>query len=132
MIKTRDQYIFDEMLKKVTSLGYKAYDFKPLNDIGYPFVEFEGTDIDHDINKTNVLGNVTLVISVWGLQKKRKEVSDMAANIFNAAMEVKETEGYSWALNIQASGIRILDDVSTNTPLKRARLSLEFKQTGGI
>lgn len=132
MIKTRDQYIFDEMFKKVTSLGYKAYDFKPLNDIGYPFVEFEGTDIDHDINKTNVLGNVTLVISVWGLQKKRKEVSDMAANIFNAAMEVKETEGYSWALNIQASGIRILDDVSTNTPLKRARLSLEFKQTGGI
>lgn len=132
MIKTRDQYIFDEMFKKVTSLGYKAYDFKPLNDIGYPFVEFEGTDIDHDINKTNVLGNVTLVISVWGLQKKRKEVSDMAANIFNAAMEVKETEGYSWALNIQTSGIRILDDVSTNTPLKRARLSLEFKQTGGI
>ncbi|WP_429960447.1 phage capsid protein [Enterococcus sp. AZ012] len=132
MIKTRDQYIFDEMFKKVTSLGYKAYDFKPLNDIGYPFVEFEGTDIDHDINKTNVLGNVTLVISVWGLQKKRKEVSDMAAKIFNAAMEVKETEGYSWALNIQTSGIRILDDVSTNTPLKRARLSLEFKQTGGI
>ncbi|WP_301389901.1 phage capsid protein [Enterococcus entomosocium] len=132
MIKTRDQYIFDEMFKKVTSLGYKAYDFKPLNDIGYPFVEFEGTDIDHDINKTNVLGNVTLVISVWGLQKKRKEVSDMAANIFNAAMEVKETDGYSWALNIQTSGIRILDDVSTNTPLKRARLSLEFKQTGGI
>lgn len=132
MIKTRDQYIFDEMFKKVTSLGYKAYDFKPLNDIGYPFVEFEGTDIDHDINKTNVLGNVTLVISVWGLQKKRKEVSDMAANIFNVAMEVKETEGYSWALNIQTSGIRILDDVSTNTPLKRARLSLEFKQTGGI
>lgn len=132
MIKTRDQYIFDEMFKKATSLGYKAYDFKPLNDIGYPFVEFEGTDIDHDINKTNVLGNVTLVISVWGLQKKRKEVSDMAANIFNAAMDVKETEGYSWALNIQASGISILDDVSTNTPLKRARLSLEFKQTGGI
>lgn len=132
MIKTRDQYIFDEMFKKVTSLGYKAYDFKPLNDIGYPFVEFEGTDIDHDINKTNVLGNVTLVISVWGLQKKRKEVSDMAANIFNAAMEVKETDGYSWVLNIQTSGIRILDDVSTNTPLKRARLSLEFKQTGGI
>ncbi len=103
-----------------------------MNEVGYPFVEFEGTDTDYGINKTNVLGNVTLVISVWGLQKKRKEISDMGANIFNAAMQIKETDGYSWALNIQTSGIRILDDVSTNTPLKRARLSLEFKQTGGI
>ncbi|MGH2242597.1 phage capsid protein, partial [Enterococcus faecalis] len=32
-----------------------------------------------------------------------------------------------WSLNIQSSGIRLVDDISTNTPLKRAMISLEFK-----
>lgn len=127
MIKTRDQSLFDEMFGRCELLGYDVFDYKPLNKVNYPFVEFESTEIIHSANKTSVKGTVVLIVSVWGLQKKRKQVSHMAAAIFNAALRLQRTEGYHWGLNTQASTISLRDDTSTNTPLKRAIVTLEFR-----
>ena len=104
-MKTREQSILDEMFKRSNALGYQTYDYKPASDTSYPFVEFEDTQTLHSINKSHVLGNVVIVISVWGLHKKRKQVSEMASDLFEQAMQVNTSDGYSWTLDTNASDI---------------------------
>lgn len=126
MMKTKDQSIFDEMFKRSLGLKFDTYDYKPSDKTNYPFVEFENTEMNFAPNKTSLKGTVYLRVNVWGLQKKRKQVSDMASQLFDEAIKIKQSDGYFWALNTRSSQIRMLDDTSTNTPLKRALLEFEF------
>lgn len=125
-MKSREQAIFDSVYKRCLFLGYKTYDYKPDDDVPYPFVEFEDTTSLLVPNKTDVKGTVELVISVWSTRKKRKQVSDMCSSIMAQAMTISEADDYHVALNISQSTISLMDDNTTVEPLKRGRIRLVF------
>lgn len=127
MSKTRENALFDELMIRLKALGYTVYDYKQLDDVPYPFFEMEDTQTIFQPNKTDIKGAVNITLSAWGTYKQRRQVSDMASIAFDEALAIDNTEDYHWSLNVQASDIQMLDDTTTNTPLKRAMISLEFK-----
>lgn len=125
-MKSVDQAIYDELFKRCQKLGYKVYEDRPMKEVGYPFIDFEDTEVNPIPNKSNIKGNVNITINVWGLAKKRAEVSYIAEQIFNQANEINTAYGVPVSLRPMASQRRILTDNSTNTTLKRAIVELEF------
>ena len=125
-MKSREQAVFDSVFKRCQNLGYKTYDYKPDDNVPYPFVELEDTTSILVPNKTDVKGTVELVLSVWSTRKKRKQVSDMCSSILAEAMRIVEADGYYVVLNISQSTISIFDDNTTVEPLKRGRVRLVF------
>lgn len=124
MMKTRDQSLFDSVYA-IIAPRYKVYDYKPLNQVAYPFVELESTQTLHETTKSHIRGSVVLILSVWGLQRNRKQVSDIAQWVMENTKQFT-AQGYSWHLDFSSSDVNIMDDTTTNTPLKRARLMLHF------
>ena len=114
-MKSREQAVFDSVFKRCLFLGYKTYDYKPDDNVPYPFVEFEDTTTNLVPNKTDV-----------STRKKRKQVSDMCSSILAEAMKISEADGYHLALNISQSTISLFDDNTTVEPLKRGRVRLVF------
>jgi len=123
-MKSRDQALFDSVYA-IIAPRYKVYDYKPLNQVGYPFVELESTQTLHEATKSHIRGSVVLILSVWGLQRNRKQVSEIAQWIMENTKQFT-AQGYSWHLDFSSSDVNIMDDTTTNTPLKRARLMLHY------
>lgn len=119
--KTWDQFIFDEMYKRSLLLKYPTYDYKPADETAYPFVEMENTSTEYSPNKSNIRGSVEIRMNVWGLATQRKKVSEMATELINSATTLE-----GWRLDFNQSYNRLLDDNTTNTPLKRAVLELKL------
>ena len=124
MMKTRDQALFDSVYA-IIAPRYKVYDYKPLNQVAYPFVEMESTQTLHSTTKSHIGGSVVLILSVWGLQRNRKQVSDIAEWIMENTKQFT-AQGYEWHLDFSLSDVNIMDHTTTNTPLKRARMMLYY------
>ena len=124
MMKTRDQALFDSVYAIIAPPN-KVYDYKPMTQVAYPFIELESTQTLHETTKSHIRGSVVLILSVWGLQRNRKQVSDMAQWVMENTKQFT-AQGYSWHLDFSSSDVNIMDDTTTNTPLKRARMMLHY------
>ncbi|MDM8212785.1 phage capsid protein [Enterococcus hirae] len=125
-MKSPQQTLFDELFKASLALGYATFDEKPSNNTKYPFVEFEYTQEVNLPVKAARIGNIPIVLSVWGDKRKRNQVAEMVENLFKSAVQGLETSNYIFTLNLGASSTTIQTDTSTNQKLYRGLLELEF------
>ena len=126
MANSPEQDIFDAVFVIAKKHCDKVYDVRPMDDVGYPFVDFGYTQTLNQPTKTAIKGFVTLEVNVWGLFDQRKAISDIVNGIFLDAVKMRHTKDYAVSVDIQASNIRMLEDTSTNTRLKRAVLELQI------
>lgn len=128
MTKSRDQALFDALYTVGTDLGYKVYPYKPSGDTKFPYMELEGTQTINVSNKTAIHGSVIVMVSIWGEQIQRGQVSSMASAFFNACLSIQKAGDYHFSLDANASGIQIIqhkEDVSSPV-LHRAIMSIQF------
>lgn len=123
---TPEQEIFDEVFKIARKHCERVYDVRPMKEADYPFVDLGPTQTLTQPNKNTIKGFVIVEVNVWGLPKHRNEISTILNNILLEAVKMRYTESYAVYTDIQASNIRMQEDNSTNTRLKRGILELQI------
>lgn len=127
MNKTCEQAIFDVVFDICKGSGVGVYDYLPDLDVDYPFIDVGDVSVDFWSTKSHLRADVSLEVSVWGLRYDRKKVSDLASFILRECFKLDSAYGYSCRLLASSSGVKLVDDNSTVTPLKRAILQLNFR-----
>lgn len=130
MKKSIEQSIFDMIYIQSESLGYSTYDYKPSNEVAYPFVELETSQRIFKPNFTNTLGDIYLNVSIWERAEKRRNLSEMTTNLYERLKAIRTSDGYFYTLNENESSVLMMSDNSTNIDLRRSKMNLCFKILG--
>jgi len=126
-MKTADQAIHDILWKKLSEMvSENVYESRPMNNVGYPFSDFEDSGTNFTGTKNGALSTVTINLNVWDTEKNRKNVSDICTLLLTYAMAIRDAYDYKVSLRINDSSIRILQDRTVNPPVWRGMLSLVF------
>ena len=126
-MKTAEQAVHDILWKHMSVMvGGNVYESRPMKDVGYPFADFEDSDMSFTGTKSGALPKVSISLNVWDTEENRKNVSDICASIFHAAGMLQEAYGYKVSLRLNDSDIRIRQDRTVTPPLWRGMVTLVF------
>ncbi|MGX2944219.1 hypothetical protein [Enterococcus alishanensis] len=127
MLKQPDQELYDEVFKICKTLGYDTYGYLPDDGTKYPFV-FIGESFELPIaTKFALFGTIQLNIHIYGLQKKRKEVSDIKGNILFELRKFRKSNNFNWKISNNQTQPQMLQDTTTNTALWHCVIPLEMQ-----
>lgn len=126
-MKTAEQAVHDVLWKILSPMvDGKIYENRPMNEVGYPFVDFEELQTNFTGTKTAALPEVHVNLNIWDIEPNRKSVSDICGNLFASAMSMTEAYGFKVSLRISESSIRIIQDRTVSPPLWRGMANLVF------
>lgn len=127
MSKTAEQAIHDKLWQIVSSLvGGKVYESRPMNDVGYPFVDFGDFLASFGGTKNGTTALVSVDLNIWDTEDKRKTVSEIGESVFRQAMTLKEVFGYPVSLRVSDSYLQVIQDRTVTPPIWRCMVHLEF------
>lgn len=124
--KQPDQQIHDELIKRSSKLGLKAYPFLPEDGTPYPFMVVAYTQIVPQPTKSYLIGSVSVQVDVWGKATDRKLVSDWIGKLMAEFSTIKQIGDTRWSMDL-TSPTEIIKDNSTQEMLYHGVLDLKFK-----
>lgn len=126
-MKTADQAIHDVLWKMLSPMvDGKIYESRPMNDVGYPFSDFEDFETNYTGTKSRAISKVTANLNVWDTEKNRKNVSNICGSLLDDAMAMHEAYGFKISLRIGESDIQIIQDRTVSPPVWRGIVTLVF------
>ncbi|MCI6121893.1 MAG: DUF3168 domain-containing protein [Lachnospiraceae bacterium] len=127
MMKTAEQAIHDILWKTLSSMvDGNIYEVRPMNEVGYPFVDFEDLQTNYSGTKSGAISNVSANLNIWDTEDNRKNVSDICGSIFELSSCLNEAYGFKVSLRVQDSSIRIIQDRTVTPPVWRGMVNLVF------
>lgn len=126
-MKTAEQAIHDVLWGTLSPVvDGRIYESRPVNDVGYAFVDFEDFQTEFMETKGAALPRVYADLNIWDTEKNRKNVSDICGILFRAALSLREAYGFKVSLRVRDSGIRIVQDRTISPSLWRGIVNLVF------
>lgn len=126
-MKTAEQAVHDELWKRLSGLvAGNVYESRPMNDVGYPFADFEDSDVTFTGTKNGHLSRVNINLNIWDKQENRQAVSSVCNWLFLYASRLQEAYGYRVSLRIGDSSIKIIEDRTVTPSVWRGIVTLVF------
>lgn len=126
-MKTAEQAIHDILWKSLSAkVDGNIYESRPMNEAGYPFIDFEEFQTDYSSTKSGAISKVSANLNVWDTENNRKNVSDICGYIFELSSYLQEVYGFKVSLRVQDSSIRIIQDRTVTPSLWRGKVTLVF------
>lgn len=126
-MKSADQAVHDILWKTLSPMvDGNIYENRPMNEVGYPFVDFEEIETNFTGTKTGALLGVYVNLNIWDIESNRKNVSDICSALFVSAMSMTEAYGFKVSLRVSGSNVRIVQDRTVSPPLWRGMVNLVF------
>ena len=118
------QKFFMALKKALQQQGYDVYDNAlPPEGTPYPFVYLAGTTDNPSDVKLQEAGMLTQIVQVWGRATQRGTISEMSDTVLQVARGI-QTADYAYAVRMNETEQRILNDNTTKTPLMQGYTSL--------
>ena len=126
-MKTAEQAIHDILWKSLSAkVDGNIYESRPMNEVGYPFIDFEEFQTDYSGTKSGAISKVSANLNVWDTEANRKNVSDICGSVFELSSYLQEAYGFKVSLRVQDSNIRIVQDRTVTPSLWRGIVTLVF------
>ena len=120
---TPSHALFKELYSVLPIIG-QTFDYLPEAGTKYPFI-YIGEIYNREIPNSELLGEMTQIIHIYGLRTQRNQLEVWTAKVHNLLSSVKKIDGYRVALN--DFDYRFIPDNTDVQPLLHYIINIRFK-----
>lgn len=122
-MKTKWQILHDELFEIAQSQVEQVYDYRQLEEVGYPFVDFNESNWSATATKVGgAIKQFNFTLNVWTEIEDLTNLSNIAETIMNQAGHIA-----GFTILVNDSGLRYSIDRTVKPHVRRAMITLSFR-----